>query len=111
MTEQIRDPRRAALSRDAALARLRRVTRASVAAAFALGGVFAALAAGSTQTKKTVVRAPARQPSPAPALAVAPAPPLVSAQAAQSAAQPAPASPAAAPTPSYAAPVVTSGGS
>lgn len=107
-----RDPRRAALARDAALARLRRVTRASVGAALVLGGAFAALAAGSTHTKKAVAPTPARPSVAQQALAVAPVPPLVSAEEAPSSAgQSSPAAPAAAPAPSYAPPVAVSGGS
>lgn len=113
MDDRTRDPRRAALARDAALARLRRVTRASVGAALVLGGAFAALAAGSTHTKKAVAPTPARHTVAQQALIVAPVPPLVSAaeEASSSAGQSSPASAAAAPAPSYAPPVVVSGGS
>lgn len=107
--------RHASLARDAAVRRLRRVTQLSIAVMVALGGVFTALAAGSTHAKKTVVRAPLRHAT-AVILAQAPAPPLVAAQsssedssAAQAASAPAP--PAAAPVQSYAQPVVVSGGS
>jgi hypothetical protein len=104
---------RAALARDAARLRLRRVTQISVAGMVALGSAFVALAAGSTHTKKTVVRASVRKPSAA-ILVPAPTPPLVAAQSAAPAASapaPAPAPPVAAPTPSYSPPVVVSGGS
>jgi hypothetical protein len=112
---------RAALARDAARLRLRRVTQLSVAAMIAVAGAFAALAAGSTHAKKAVVRTAVRT-SRATILAVAPAPPLVAAQSAaaaqaqseapaQAAPAPAPAAPAVAPTPSYSPPVVVSGGS
>jgi hypothetical protein len=103
------DGRRAALARDAAQLRLRRATQISVALMVALGGSFAALAAGSTPPKKTVVRVPVRGAR-AVALVTAPAPPLHAAQSSAPAAD-APAPPAAAPAPSYAPPVVVSGGS
>jgi hypothetical protein len=110
---------RAAVARDAAQLRLRRATQISVAVMVALGSAFAALAAGSTTTKKTLVRTPARRVHTA-LLTQAPAPPLVAARSAsssdESAAAPAtapaaPAPPAAAPAPSYSPPVVVSGGS
>lgn len=106
------DRRRAALARDLALRRVRRVTKLAIALMVALGTAFAALAAGSTHTKKIVLRATTRR---APAiLAEAPAPPLVSAQS-NAASAPAktatPAPPAAAPTAAPQAPVVVSGGS
>ena len=103
------DGRRAALTRDAARRRLRRVTQASVAVMVALAGTFAALAAGSTTTKKTVVRAPVRGARVV-KVTPAPAPPLVAAQT-SAPAPAAPAPPPAAPAPSYAPPVVASGGS
>lgn len=83
----------------------------------ALGGVFAALAAASTHTKKTVVvSGSTRQVSASSAVLIqAPAPPLVGLQSpppdASSAPAPAPAAPAAAPAQSYQQPVVVSGGS
>ena len=104
---------RPSAARDAALLRLRRATQLSIALMVALGGAFAALAAGSTHTKKTIARAPVRKAR-ATVLATAPAPPLVSAQAAPSTASSAasaPAPPVAAPVPSYSPPVVVSGGS
>ena len=105
---------RPAAARDAALRRLRRTTQVSIALMVALGGAFAALAAGSTHTKKTTARpAPVRKAR-ATILTAAPAPPLVSAQAspsADSSAASAPAAPVSAPVPSYAPPVVVSGGS
>jgi hypothetical protein len=97
-------------ARDAARLRLRRLTQASVALMVAVGGAFAALAAGSTHTKKTVVRSqPVRARTNI--LAQAPAPPLVSARSPAASTPAAPAPPVAAPTPSYSAPVVVSGGS
>ena len=107
------DPRRrAALGRDGALRRLRRSTQVSVVVSLALGGAFAALAAGSTHAKK-VVRLPVRHVTAKPAaLTSAPAPPLVAVKgASQSAPAPAPAPPAAAPAQTYQQPVVVSGGS
>jgi len=109
--------RRSAHARDAAVLRLRRVTQLSVAFMIAVGGAFAALAAGSTHAKKTVVvvRAAARQVSSTAVLVQAPAPPLVGVDGGQTsdsqAAAPtaAPAAPAAAPA--YQQPVVVSGGS
>jgi hypothetical protein len=106
MKSPAEDRRRAARARDAAQRRLRRVTQISVAVMVALGGTFAALAAGSTHTKKTILGAPVGRARAA-VLVQAPAPPLVGAQ--SFAAAPAP--PATAPTPSYAPPVVVSGGS
>jgi hypothetical protein len=104
--------RRAALARDLALRRVRRVTKVSIALMVALGSVFAALAAGSTHTKKTVLRATSKRVPPI--IAEAPAPPLVPVQS-TAAAPPAqvttPAPPVAAPTPTPQAPVVVSGGS
>jgi hypothetical protein len=105
---------RPVLARDAALRRLRRATQVSVAVMVAVGGTFAALAAGATHAKKTVVRSPVRARKVV-SLMQAPAPPLVAAQSAApaaSAAPPAaPAPPVAAPTQSYSPPVVVSGGS
>ena len=97
-------------ARDAAHVRLRRFTGGAVAVAVGLSAAFAALAANATHAKKTVVRSPeqrsARQVRP---LTVAPAAPLVSVQADEPPVAPAPQ--ATAPTPSYAPPVVSSGGS
>ena len=101
---------RAAIARDAARLRLRRLTQVSTAIMVALGTAFAALAAGSTHTKKTVVRVAARRPRAAIQVR-APAPPLVAAQSPAPAASTAPAPPVAAPTPTYSPPVVVSGGS
>jgi hypothetical protein len=104
---------RPAVARDAALRRLRRVTRIAIAVMVSAAGAFAALAAGSTQTKKTVLRPTARKAR-ASVLIQAPAPPLVAAQpesAPQSPAPTAPAPPVSVPAPSYSPPVVVSGGS
>ncbi len=97
--------RGAVAARDAASARVRRLTRAAIAGAAVLTGLFAAMAAGSTPARKTVVHAPVRA-SPVRRAVTAPAPPLVSAQEA-------PTPPVAAPgsAPADAAPVVVSGGS
>lgn len=105
--------RRAALDRDGAMRRLRRSTQVSVVVSLALGGAFAALAAGSTHAKK-VIRVPVRRPAAkAAALTVAPAPPLVAVQGVQQTPSPSPvpAPPASAPAPTYQQPVVVSGGS
>ena len=99
--------RRSALARDGAVRRLRRATQISIATMVALGGGFAALAAGSTHTKTAAVH---RTEPPVPATVVtAPAPPLVGSLDEQPAATPSPAP--AAPVPSYQPPVVSSGGS
>jgi hypothetical protein len=75
--------------------------------------VFAALAAGATHPKKTVV--PSTSAKKAPALTSAPAAPLVEVQSldgSSSSDSPSVSSaPEAAPTPSYEQPVVSSGGS
>lgn len=109
------DPRRrAVVDRDGALRRLRRSTQLSVLVTLALGGAFAALAAGSTHAKK-IVRVPVRRAAAAaaPKLTVAPAPPLVAVQGADQSATPAPSPtpPASAPAQTYQPPVVVSGGS
>ena len=96
--------------RDAGLRRLRSTTRISVAATVIAGGVFAALAAGSTHAKKVVVvRTSARRTV---AVTQAPAPPLVAVAAqSESAPAPTPTPPAAPPAATYQPPVVSSGGS
>lgn len=105
------DVRGRASTRDAATIRLRRVTRASIAGAAALGGVFAALAAGSTHPKKT--GQPQVRSASTTAAAAAPAPALIPAHAGagsetgSASPSPSPAAPAPASTP----PVVVSGGS
>jgi hypothetical protein len=100
----------AILARDAADVRLRRATGGAVAVAVGLSAVFAGLAANATHAKKTTVRRSAtrnvRQVRP---LTVAPAAPLISVQV--DAPPVAQAPQATAPTPSYAPPVVSSGGS
>jgi hypothetical protein len=104
--------RRAIGAREAAQVRLRRATGGAVAVAVALGGVFAALAAGATHSKKAGMSATSVRTLPA--LTSAPAPPLVELQApggSASSSTPSQSAPAAAPTPSYAPPVVSSGGS
>lgn len=76
------------------------------------GGVFAALAAGSTHAKK-IVRLPAPRATPAASASVlteAPAPPLVGVQS-DAPSTPAPAPPASAPAVTSQPPVVVSGGS
>src|SRR5438105_3558381 len=111
-------PERAALVRDAALRRLRRLTGGMIAAAAALSAVFAGVAASSTHPRKVVrstrrvfrsATMPALPPAPsAPAQAVSPS----SDEGSPSSPQPAaPAPPAQAPAPASAPPVVVSGGS
>jgi hypothetical protein len=112
MAQQLEGPRRAALARDGAARRLRHATQVSVAAMVALGGAFAALAAGSTQPKTASAPTTSSSP-PAPAkVTQAPAPPLVASHRAAPPPPPAAQAPATpAPTPSYQPPVVSSGGS
>jgi len=95
---------RAALGRDAALRRLRRLTGALIAGAMALSGVFAGVAASSTHTQKKAVRRP--QPE---TRSVATTPPLPPEPSAPASAAPAP--PAEAPAPTPEPPVAVSGGS
>ena len=73
-----RELRHAIGEREAARVRLRRATGGAVAVAVALGGVFAALAAGATHPKKTI--APITSAKKVPALTSAPAAPLVEVQ-------------------------------
>jgi hypothetical protein len=97
-------------ARNAAHVRLRRFTSGAVAVAVGLSAVFAALAANATHAKKTIVGSPAKHSaSQVRPLTVAPAAPLVSVEADASPVAPTPQ--ATAPTPSYAPPVVSSGGS
>jgi hypothetical protein len=112
-----RDVQRAIAARDAAFARIRLVTGVAVAAGVALTGAFAALAAGATHLRKTVVTThvappPTHTKHTQPPVS-APAPPLVSAGGSASETPP-PAPPStsySAPTPTPAPPVVVSGGS
>lgn len=101
---------RAALARDAALRRLRRLTGALIAGAMALSGVFAGVAASSTHTPKKTVRRPQRETR-----SVVTTPPLPPEPSAPESAAPsqsaAPAPPAEAPAPTPEPPVVVSGGS
>lgn len=101
------DRRRAVIARDAAAGRLRRITRVTAGGALALGGIFAALAAGSTHVKKTVVPNRASEETTSTAIRSAPAPPLVPAHSDNAT----PAPPAAAPAPASTPPVAVSGGS
>jgi hypothetical protein len=102
--------RRAIGVREAARVRLRRATGGVVGVAVVLGGVFAALAAGATHSKRVGVSGTSVR---LPALTSAPAAPLVEVQPAggSSSSTPTQSAPAVAPTPSYAPPVVSSGGS
>jgi hypothetical protein len=101
---------RAALARDAALRRLRRLTGTLIAGAVALSGVFAGVAASSTHTQKRAVRRPLRE-----ARSVTTTPPLPPEPSAPASAAPAqsvaPTPPAQAPAPTPEPPVVVSGGS
>lgn len=108
MKAQVESSRQAALARDAATRRLRRMTQISVAVVVALAGGFATLAAGSTPAKKAGGRVQAVRASSSAALVQAPAPPLVGLQ---GSAPTAPAPPANAPATSYQPPAVVSGGS
>lgn len=120
MERDTQDVRRAVAARDAASLRVRHATRISVALGIALTGVFAAVAAGSTHTKKIVVqRVRARTTTTAASRApvVAPAPPIVGAGQSPSSSpgSAAPSQPQSAPAPSPAPasvpPTVVSGGS
>jgi hypothetical protein len=114
-------PEGAALVRDAALRRLRRLTGGMIAAAVALSGVFAGVAASSTHARKVVrsprhvfrsVTTPALPPTPlAPAQAVRPSSDEGSSSSSPTPQSAAPAPPAQAPAPASAPPVVVSGGS
>jgi len=106
-----RDVTRAVAARDAATARVRRLTVALVAVGTALTAAFSSLAAGSTHVAKTTRTA--RRPvvhAPRPKPVVAPAPPLVGDRSRVPAPPPQPA-PAPTPAPATTAPVVVSGGS
>ncbi len=105
--------RRAQVARDRARLRLRRATGGAIAGAIALSGTFAALAAGTTQAKKVVVRLrpAARQGTALPPLTVAPRAPLVAAHTAPPPPPPVATQSQSAPAQSYAPPVVVSGGS
>jgi hypothetical protein len=100
--------RRAIGAREAARARLRRVTGGTAAAAVALGGIFAAFAAGATHPKKAIEPTSTRSRRQLPALTSAPAPPLVTVAPGSASS---PTAPATAPTQSDQPPVVSSGGS
>jgi hypothetical protein len=111
------NPRRAAVLRDHAALRVRRITALSLAGATALTGVFAAMAAASTHTAKRVVKATAPKAHPAatkptPGPVTAPVPALVE-NGSSAAAPPSSSSSSGAPvvTQSSAPPVVVSGGS
>jgi hypothetical protein len=99
-------PGRAALARDAALLRQRRLTGGVLVIALALSGMFAGVAASSTHAKKAVRRARrvARASSSSSTIPALPAAPSAPAEAA-------PTPPAAAPLAASSPPVVSSGGS
>jgi hypothetical protein len=98
--------RHAIVARNIASARVRKLTAGAVAATTALAGVFAALAAGSSPTKK-VVRRSAGASSGQPALPA----PHVSAPSATAPGSSAPTPPDQVPTPTVQPPVAVSGGS
>jgi hypothetical protein len=106
-----RDAKRLADARDAAVARVRRVTVGVVVACLGSTVAFAGLAAGSTHLRKVTVprRAVPRRSVRKPLHA--PAPPLVAVAGADQGGGAAPPAPAPAPTPATQAPVVVSGGS
>jgi len=110
MNRESPDQPSAIVVRDAATRRVRMSTGVAIAIATALTGAFTALAAASTHAKKVVRRLEThrtvthRLPP-----VVAPAPPLV--QLGSSSAAPPTSSPAPAPLPATAPPVVASGGS
>lgn len=98
-------PVRAALARDRALARLRRLSGAALGAALLLSGAFAGIAANTTHPRKVVRRQTAR---PMPRNQAEP--PLPSARPpSESVLAPPPSPPA--PAPEASPPVVVSGGS
>lgn len=121
MERDAQDVRRAVAARDAASLRVRNATRISVAVGIALTGIFAAVAAGSTHTKKIVVqRVRARRTKTAAtssAPVTAPAPPIVgagqspSSSSGQAAPSQTPAASAPSPAPASVPPTVVSGGS
>jgi hypothetical protein len=104
---EIRSQRHAIAARDAAAARLRRLTAAALAAATAVGGLVAGVAASATHPRAVVRSASPKTvaagipPVPAPA----PTTPVANVDQAGSSA------PASAPSSSAAPPVVVSGGS
>jgi hypothetical protein len=97
--------RHAVVARNIASARVRKLTAGVIAATTALAGVFAALAAGSSPTKKVVRSAGASSSQPA-----LPAP-HVSAPSATAPGSSAPTPPAEVPAPTVQPPVAVSGGS
>jgi hypothetical protein len=109
------DVRRAVAMRDAATARLRRVTAAAAAVGLGSTVLFAGLAAGSTHLRRVVhTRRPPARATHKPVRVEAPAPPLVAVAGPAPTPTPPPApspSPSPAPTPVTQPPVVVSGGS
>ena len=104
---EIRSQRQAIAARDAAVARLRWLTAAAIAAATGVGGLLAGVAASATHPRAvvrsaapaTVVRGIPRVPAPSPTTPVANVDPVATA------------APAPVPSSSAAPPVVVSGGS
>jgi hypothetical protein len=99
---------RAAHVRDVALRRLRRFTGGLIAAAVALTGAFAGVAASSTHPRKAVARTP-RETRRVTRVTTPPLPPAPAVPEQAAAASPTP--PAQAPVATQAPPVVVSGGS
>ena len=99
--------RRAVVDRDAAIARVRRATTATLALATALVAAFAGLAATSTHARKA--RRPKAEGSTATAIVQTPSvsPPQLESSGSSA---PPPAPPAQAPTPSFSPPTAVSGG-
>ena len=98
--------RRAAVDRDAAIARVRRATTATLALATALVAAFAGLAAASTHSRKAVREAVTTRRSNATTIVQTPS---VSPPVQPSGSTPSPAPPAQAPTPSVSPPAAVSG--
>jgi hypothetical protein len=104
---ETRPQRHAIIARDAAAARLRWLTAAALAVATGVAGLLAGVAASSTHH-----RAAARRILPAPHTTTVPPVPVPTATVPLAAVpQPSSAAPSSAPVPSYAQPVVVSGGS
>jgi hypothetical protein len=99
-------PESATRARDAAAARLRRLTVGALAGASALAVAFAGVAAATTHARKAVARTVTAATLPAVKVTAPSATPPGGA-----AATAAPAAPLQTPTPAYSPPVVTSGGS
>jgi type IV secretory pathway VirB10-like protein len=102
---------RAADARDVALRRLRRFTGGLIAAAVALTGAFAGVAASSTHPRKVVARKQSGEARGVTRVTTPPLPPAPPAPDQAAAPPPAPAPPAEPPIATPVPPVVVSGGS